>query len=175
MSAERIFIHQSDIPGTVQQVWDFHGGPDAFQRLAMPPIIAKVHHDQRVSLTEGTINFTLWIGPLPIRWQATHLPGPTETSFVDRMDSGPLASWEHTHLFETISGGVRLTDRIKFRHKPGLHGWISRLIFDGLPLRTLFIYRHWRTRREVAAGQKQGKSQLPNRQTSKLIDTDHAS
>lgn len=149
MSPERIFVHQSDIPGSMQDVWDFHAGPDAFQRLAMPPMIATIQRDQRLSLTEGIVDFTLWIGPLPIRWQATHLPGPIDTSFVDIMESGPLAEWEHTHLLEKISGGVRLTDRIKFRHLSGPSGWFTRLLFDGLPLRILFIYRHWRTRREV--------------------------
>lgn len=85
MSSERIFVHQSDIPGSMEDVWDFHAGPNAFQRLAMPPMVATIQRDQRLSLTEGTVDFTLWIGPLPIRWQATHLPGPTDNSFVDIM------------------------------------------------------------------------------------------
>jgi ligand-binding SRPBCC domain-containing protein len=175
MSAERLFLHQSNIPGTIEQVWNFHAGPDAFQRLAMPPMVAKVQRDQRSSLKEGTIEFTLWVGPLPIHWQATHLPGPTDTSFIDRMDSGPLAEWEHTHLLEKSSGGVRLTDSIKFRHQPGPRGWFTRLLFDGLPLRMLFIYRHWRTRRDVAASQTQDLARLRDDQPGNLSDTDISS
>ncbi len=162
MSNERLFVHQSEIPGELQEVWDFHANPGAFQRLAMPPMIVKVHQDKRKSLTEGTVDFTIWFGPLPIRWEAAHLPGPTGHSFIDRMDHGPLASWEHTHLMEKVTDGVRLTDRISFRHHPGLRGWLTRLLFDGLPLRLLFAYRHWRTRRDIRAAQTRKNKTMKN-------------
>ncbi len=60
---------------------------------------------------------------------------------------GPLQHWVHEHLIEAAPGGSRLTDRITFEHRPGLPGILTRLLFDGLPLRLLFVYRHWQTRR----------------------------
>ena len=112
----------------------------------------RVQRDDRRSLTEGEIAFTLWFGPLPIRWLARHESGPTPDSFADVQRRGPLAWWRHEHIFEEIDGGLRLTDRITFAHRPGLPGLFTRLAFDGLPLRLLFWYRHWKTRRALSAG-----------------------
>jgi hypothetical protein len=47
---------------------------------------------------------------------------------------------------EAVPGGVQLTDHITLEHKPGLAGLLTRLMFDGLPLRIFFAYRHLRTR-----------------------------
>jgi ligand-binding SRPBCC domain-containing protein len=127
----------------------FHEAPDALKVLTPPPLFVQMVRDARVSLTQGEVEFILWFGPLPIRWTARHEPGPTETSFIDRLLTGPMASWEHQHIFRTVDHGVELTDKITFAHKPGWRGILTRLVFDGLPLRFLFWYRHWRTRRAL--------------------------
>jgi len=60
-----------------------------------------------------------------------------------------MAYWRHEHIFEETPGGAALIDRVTLAHKPGIMGLVTRLIFDGLPLRFLFFYRHWRTRQAV--------------------------
>ena len=145
----RTFEHRSLMPTTISALTAFHADPGALRRLTMPPTIIRVVRDSRTSLTAGQIEFVLWLGPLPVRWLAQHAPGPTPTSFADRMVRGPMAYWEHRHIFEETGEGVALIDRITLAHKSGLRGLLTRLVFDGLPLRVLFIYRHWRTRRAV--------------------------
>ncbi len=127
----------------------FHEDPRALARLTPPPIIMQLHRDERRSLTEGELEFTLWFGPIPIRWLARHEPGPTPHSFADSQVMGPLALWRHEHIFTAVAGGVELTDRIELAHRRGVTGVFTRLAFDGLPLRLLFAYRHWRTRRAL--------------------------
>lgn len=136
------------IPTTMETIIRFHEKRDALVLLSPPPLIVQITEDKRVSLTEGTVDFRLWFGPVPVRWLARHEPGPTETSFIDRMVIGPLAQWEHQHLFRAIADGVELTDRVTIEHKTGWRGWLSRLLFDGPALRFLFWYRHWRTEQE---------------------------
>lgn len=148
MSNLRQFTHQSVIPVSMEALEKFHAAPEAFKMLAMPPILPQIISDRRTSLTSGALEFRLWIGPIPVYWLAEHEPGPTPHSFVDRMVKGPMSAWRHEHTFETVSGGTRLTDRITFTHRPGLAGLFTRLLFDGLPLKTLFMYRHWRTHRQ---------------------------
>jgi ligand-binding SRPBCC domain-containing protein len=148
--AERIFIHRSVMPATLGQLFAFHEAPDAFGMLAMPPLIVQLLEDTRSSLTEGELSFRMWFGPVPLRWRVRHEPGPIESAFKDVQVEGPMARWEHEHIFEPVEGGAQLTDRITLAHKPGWRGWLTRLVFDGPPLRLLFIYRHWRTRRELA-------------------------
>jgi ligand-binding SRPBCC domain-containing protein len=42
--------------------------------------------------------------------------------FVERQIEGPMGAWEHEHLFETISNGIRVTDRITFAPPGGMLG-----------------------------------------------------
>ena len=145
----RRFEMTSTLPATVDAVMRFHQDPRALARLTPPPIIMQLHRDERRSLTAGELEFTLWFGPIPIRWLARHEPGPTPHSFADSQVKGPLAYWRHEHIFAEVEGGVQLTDRIELAHRRGLPGVLTRLAFDGQPLRLLFAYRHWRTRRAL--------------------------
>jgi ligand-binding SRPBCC domain-containing protein len=145
----RVFEYHSIISTSVEQMVAFHESPDALRILTPPPLILQRLRDERTSLISGEVEFRLWFGPLPIRWLARHEPGPIETSFIDRMIRGPLAQWEHQHLFRKVGQGVELIDRIAFAHKPGVTGLLTRVAFDGLLLRFLFLYRHWRTRRAL--------------------------
>lgn len=152
MSKTVRFEKQSIIPASVQAVWGFHAAPGAFRKLTPPPVIGQIHRDERTSLTQGELDFTLWFGPLPIRWVAAHEPGPGNTSFVDRMVAGPFASWVHLHLMEPTSGGTLLTDRIAYTHNSGVTGLITRLLFNRPALSIFFTYRHWMTQRLSPAG-----------------------
>lgn len=143
------FRHASVLPGTVADSLAVHAEPGTFAMLTMPPLILRVLRDTRTSLTEGEIEFRLWFGPVPVRWLARHEPGPVAASFKDVQVKGPLAHWAHEHIFEPAPGGTLLTDHITYQHRPGWRGLLTRLFFDGLPLKTLFLYRHWRTRRAL--------------------------
>ena len=142
----RRFVKGSFIKTSLERLQRFHEQPTALSKLTPPPIIMRLQRDDRQSITEGELEFTLWFGPLPIRWIARHEPGPLPHSFVDLQVRGPMAYWRHEHIFIQKPGGVELTDRIVLAHKPGLAGLLTRLFFDGLPLRILFAYRHHRTR-----------------------------
>lgn len=145
----RRFVKTSRISTTLADITAFHQDPRALARLTPPPIVMRLHRDDRRSLSDGEIEFTLWFGPLPIRWIARHEAGPSASSFADLQVKGPLAYWRHEHIFTPIEGGIELCDRISLAHRPGWRGLLTRLAFDGLPLRLLFAYRHWRTRRAL--------------------------
>ena len=157
----RIFRKSSVIKTTLAAIRRFHERPQASASLTPPPMRMRVNRDDRRSITEGEIEFTLWLGPLRMPWLARHDTGPTADSFADVQIEGPLAYWRHEHIFTVVAGGVELTDRISFAHRPGLTGLLTRLAFDGLPLRLLFAYRHWRTKRALqTSGERQ--SDLPS-------------
>ena len=145
-----VFQHRSLMPTTLERLWAFHDDPRALAVLTPPPIFVRVLRDGRTSLTDGEIEFQLWFGPFPAYWHARHEPGTIATSFIDRMLKGPALVWVHEHLMQPVAGGVELVDRITIAHRPGgFCGLFTRLFFDGLPLRMMFMYRHWRTRRAV--------------------------
>lgn len=150
------FEFSSLIPSTVEAVWAFHADKRAFIKLTPPPIFVQVHRNGLKSLTEGDVEFTLWFLFFPVRWIARHEPGPIPTSFQDRQVKGPVEVWLHRHLMEVVPGGVKLTDRITIHHrKSGFWAIFTRLFFNNLALRGLFIYRHLRTRIGVKRYERQ--------------------
>lgn len=145
-SHARVYEKSTVMKTTMERMQAFHEAPTALSQLTPPPIFVQLLADRRTSITEGDLEFILWLGPIPIRWHVEHQSGPTPTSFADFMLSGPMAYWRHEHVFEKVEAGVRLTDRVTLAHKPGPLGIFTRLMFDGLPLRFLFFYRHLRTK-----------------------------
>lgn len=145
--ADCTYQFRSIIPGTARAAMEFHNEPTAFKQLTPFPIFVQVHRDDRTSLTDGDVEFTLWFAFIPLRWKARHEPGPSEFSFADRMITGPMKVWRHQHVFRDVPGGVELTDCLTLEYpNSGVMALFTRLFFSGLPLRFLFFYRHLRTR-----------------------------
>ncbi|MDD9956590.1 MAG: hypothetical protein OXP68_10275 [Anaerolineaceae bacterium] len=143
------FVQRSVIRSDLRSLRAFHEGPGALQRLTPPGLPMKIVQDGRNSITEGDVLLRMGPGPFSLRWLARHGPGPTAFSFSDRLIDGPLAHWEHQHIFEPLEEGVALTDRISLEHRPGWRGLLTRLLFDGPTLSLLFRFRHWRTRKAL--------------------------
>lgn len=146
----KTFEKKSRINTTLEELMAFHQDSKALTILTPPPIFMQMRDDRRTSITEGDLEFTLWMLIVPIKWHVQHEAlEPDQHGFADRMLSGPMAHWRHEHIFEPAPDGeegVYLIDRVTLSHKPGIQGILTRLMFDGIPLRILFFYRHLRTR-----------------------------
>jgi ligand-binding SRPBCC domain-containing protein len=100
-------------------------------------------------LAENSVaDFTLWLGPLPVRWVAVHTNVDPLTGFTDRQESGPFASWVHQHSFEPRDEAeTEVIDEIQAEFGRGFLGMLSRLMWINLPF--MFFYRGWVTRRSI--------------------------
>jgi ligand-binding SRPBCC domain-containing protein len=128
-----IFDYTFTVDAPLESVSAFHADTRALKRLNPPPIIVQLH---RVDpMAEGSISeFTLWFGPLPIRWRALHSK-VSPYGFTDIQEKGPLASWQHTHRFESIGEKTtRIHEHIIYEYPSGLRGVLSRLLFSRLGL-----------------------------------------
>ena len=67
--------------------------------------------------------------------------------FRDTMRDGPFRRWSHTHRFEAVEGGTRITDHVEYELGRPLGG-ISGLARIGLE--PMFAYRHRKTKAELA-------------------------
>ena len=126
-------------------VADFHHDTRILKKLSPPPIFAQIHRFE--PLGEGSeAEFTLWFGPLPLRWLAVH-SNVSSSGFTDTQASGPLKHWQHTHRFTAVSPHTtQIHEHIEYSHKPGLPGLLSRLLFNKAGLFALFTARKWLTR-----------------------------
>jgi ligand-binding SRPBCC domain-containing protein len=134
------------VAAPVARVSAFHFSPEAFLRLTPPGMLLQVHLSE--PLGEGSMTeFTLWSGPLPMRWKALHSE-LSATGFTDEQIAGPLRSWRHRHQFiPHPEGGSEVLDSIDYEHPPGWRGLLSRLRFNAATLQLLFFFRARATRR----------------------------
>jgi ligand-binding SRPBCC domain-containing protein len=141
------FNYSFVVKAPLTQVAEFHHDARALKRLTPPPIITQIHLVE--PLAENSVaEFTLWFGPLPIRWKAVHTAVDMLYGFTDVQLKGPLKSWAHTHTFIPVSDEItKVREHIEFEHYPGMRGLLSRLLFPRAGLYLLFAYRKWTTRR----------------------------
>lgn len=141
---ERSFV----VDAPVAAVRAFHGDTGALRVLSPPGTFVRLHDVE--PLAEGSVSrFTLWLGPLPVRWTAVHRD-VSPRGFTDVQRSGPAASWAHTHTFTPLDDGrTRVDDRIEFSHRPGLGGLLTRILFSRPNLLFLFAWRAFATRRAL--------------------------
>jgi ligand-binding SRPBCC domain-containing protein len=92
------------------------------------------------------MEFTMWMGPLPVRWFA-RVEDVSANGFLDRQVRGPFGQWAHRHTFlEGQKGATEVVDQVQARlRRHLLWGPVGFGMWVGLPL--LFAYRGWKTRR----------------------------
>lgn len=150
-----VFDFEFTVDAPVTAVSHFHHDTRILKKLSPPPIFVHIHRFE--PLNEGSeAEFTLWFGPLPLRWLAVH-SDVSLNGFTDTQARGPLKYWQHTHQFTAVSSTTtQVHEHIEYRHKPGLPGLLTRLLFNKAGLFALFTARKWLTRWYV--GQKQKES-----------------
>lgn len=144
----KTYTHQFQVNATLESVLDFHRDSRALKQLTPPPLF--VTFKKVEPLAEGSVaDFTMWFGPIPIRWVAKHSDVDPERGFTDEQIQGPFKAWVHQHSFQPIDESRTIViDRVQA--EPGDHpfwGLVSRFMWITMPI--LFAYRAWRTRRAL--------------------------
>lgn len=133
------FHHHFTVNTPLDAVVRFHRSAESLRAISPPwiPISALEADDP---LEDGDIiAFTLWLGPIPVRWIA-RIENNGESGFIDRLMAGPFASWEHNHEFTPIdSDRTRIDDHVVY-HLKSNRFWrlIGGLMALGLPV----LFRH---------------------------------
>ena len=145
----RVFEYAFTVRAPLAAVAHFHHDTRALKRLSPPPLFVQLHRVE--PLGEGSVaEFTLWLGPLPLRWRAVHSDVDALHGFTDIQAHGPLKRWRHTHRFEPLDDTTtRVLEYIEYQHADGWMGALTRLLFSPPGLRFLFAYRSWVTRRSL--------------------------
>ncbi|MEY3205179.1 MAG: hypothetical protein RLZZ21_1510 [Planctomycetota bacterium] len=140
-----VFDYRFTVAAPLAAVRDFHRDTSALKRLTPPPTFVQLHSIE--PLAEGSVSrFTLWVGPLPLRWKAVHR-GVTDRGFTDVQAEGPAAKWEHTHSFVPLDDRTtEIREHIEFEHKRGFWGLVTRILFSKPNLALMFTYRMLVTR-----------------------------
>jgi len=144
------YQHRFQVRAPMAVVADFHAQSASMGAITPPPIVVTVHRAP-VRLADGDeMDFTLWLGPLPVHWIA-QIEDAGPVGFTDRQVCGPFAKWIHCHRFVVVDESVtEVLDEIELNLRPH---WVWGLVGLGmwLSLPLLFAYRSWKTRRLLEA------------------------
>ena len=141
------YQHRFQVKAPLQTVAEFHSDSSSMAAITPPPIKVQIHHAPSALAQGDEMDFTLWLGPIPIHWLARiERLGNFSLGFIDRQVRGPFQTWVHTHTFEAIDDHTTLViDDIDWQ--PRRHLWWGLVgLGMGLSLPLLFAYRSWRTK-----------------------------
>jgi ligand-binding SRPBCC domain-containing protein len=142
------YKHRFEVKAPLAAVAEFHAQSASMGAITPPPVVVRVHRAP-VRLDDGDeMDFTMWLGPLPMRWLA-RIEDVSPSGFSDRQLRGPFRCWLHRHTFVAVDEATTaVVDEIELEFRShlwwrlvGLGMWLS------LPL--LFAYRGWKTRRLI--------------------------
>jgi ligand-binding SRPBCC domain-containing protein len=144
------YEHRFRVHAPLEAVAAFHSLSANMANITPPPAMVRIHQAPSVLAEGDEMDFTLWLGPLPLRWLA-RIEDVTPTGFVDRQVRGPMASWRHRHSYVPVDARTTdVVDQVEVEIRPhpfwgpvGLSLWLS------LPF--LFAFRTWKTRRMLQA------------------------
>lgn len=105
----------TDLPASREDVWAWHTRPGALGRL-LPPWEPVELVRRENGIDEGArTTVRVGLGPLSVEWISEHLAPDPPRSFADFQVDGPLARWQHRHLFAALDdGGCEIEDRIEY-------------------------------------------------------------
>ena len=146
------YAHHFRIRSPLARVAGFHRRAASMAAITPPPILVRIHRSP-AELAEGDeMEFTLWLGLLPVRWLA-RIEAVSPTGFTDRQLRGPFAEWVHRHTFHRVDDSTtEVKDEITLQLKRHpFWGLVGMGMRAGLPI--LFAFRAWKTQRALAAYQ----------------------
>ena len=145
------YRHVFRVKASQAAVAEFHSRSASMPAITPPPMIVRVHRVAEHLGSGDEMDFTLWAGPIPLRWVA-RIEDASGTGFTDRQLRGPFASWRHRHNFVRVNEHeTEVVDEVEAQLKRHLFwGLAGALMWAGMPV--LFAYRGWKTRKLLEAG-----------------------
>lgn len=140
------FQHRFLVNAPIEKVAEFHSRSSSMAAVTPPPISVQIHQAPPF-LSEGDeMKFTLWAGPMPIRWHA-RMENISANGFDDRQVHGPFSEWVHRHRYHAVNEQTtEVVDDITLRLSSKPLWWVIGLgMRISLPI--LFAFRAWKTQR----------------------------
>lgn len=109
------FRYEQRLSFPVDDVFAWHMRPRALERLMPPWENARVADRSGGIEDGGRVHVRIRRGPVTMDWRLRHTAFESGKRFRDEQESGPFASWAHTHEFEPADdGGTVLRDSIEW-------------------------------------------------------------
>ena len=156
------YRHTFKVHAPIQVVSEFHTRSASMGAITPPPVIVRVNSAPEILGEGDRMDFTLCVGPLPIRWVAI-IENCSPSGFTDRQLSGPFEYWSHHHHFLPVDENrTEVIDEITFSiKKHPFWGIVGLGMSTSLPF--LFAFRAWKTRRLLEQPRRVTTQKLPQK------------
>ena len=92
------YSHSFSVAAPLDDEVRFHRESASMAKITPPPILVRMHSVPDELGDGDEMSFTLWMGPIPLRWTA-RIEQVVATGFIDRQVQGPFGKWIHRHIF----------------------------------------------------------------------------
>ena len=129
------------LPRPRVEVFAFFADPSNLALLT-PPELTLTLEAPVAGMVAGTVlDFQMsWRG-IRARWRALVREFDPPHRFVDVQVRGPMARWEHRHMFMEVDGGTRIEDRVTYELPFGPVGDLAHALFARRKLQAVWDYR----------------------------------
>ncbi len=127
--------------------------PGRTSRRSLPPWLNFRITEAPPRLERGSLlRYRLRLFGVPIRWKTEITAWDPPNGFVDTQLRGPYRLWVHDHRLEAVSGGTRVTDRVRYRIALGPAGRLVNRLLVRRWLDAIFAFRARRTAELLTGG-----------------------
>ena len=129
------------LPKPRAEVFAFFADPANLVRVAPPSLGLRLLTPPPVMTAGAWFDLRLtWFG-LPLRWRTFIREYDPPVRFLDVQIRGPLARWEHRHIFLGEAGGTSVEDRIVYRLPLGALGRLAHAVVVQRQFAALWAHR----------------------------------
>lgn len=137
-----LFQRSVEVPSTPEELFRFHENPENIPKIAPVSLRVESVECERTAREGGIFRIRASQFGLPIRWTGMWERVEFPRALVDTAIRSPFSFWRHSHVFEPLGEGCRMTDRVEFLLRGGwIGGVVSRLAMP-IVFAAMFRARH---------------------------------
>ncbi len=145
------------LPGLPEEVFPFFADAHNLEAITPPLLRFRVITPDPIEMHVGTtIQYRLRLRGVGVNWLTSIQAWDPPHRFVDVQLRGPYALWHHTHTFEEVAGGTRMSDVVRYALPLGPVGELAHRAFVRRDVEGIFSFRHHELARRVAASDGRG-------------------
>lgn len=147
MTEPYILDREQWVPASLQEVFPFFADAANLQALTPEWLSFQILTPQPIAMRAGAlIDYRLrWHG-VPLNWKTQILVWEPPHHFEDLQLKGPYKLWHHTHRFESVSGGTRILDHVRYALPFGILGRAVHAVSVRNNIEEIFRYRQEKVR-----------------------------
>lgn len=138
-------IYTQKIPASIDTVWEFMSIPRSLEKITPPSVRMQTieEPDSEKMYAGQLIKYKMYpLLGIRMNWVTEITQVKEKEYFVDTQPFGPYTYWHHKHFFQSIEGGVLMTDIIDYKIPPGFVGNIINTLVVRKKLNEIFKYRY---------------------------------